>query len=116
MPIAIGWAIYKGSPANHDRKSCLDLAICSVGLRPFIESLVIDSKREHAVKRAIFKNGKFSVTFSDHFTFILRLSNLPRSKIRKEKDTRWNLRKEGGWDKYKKLTEEHSLKMINIID
>ena len=26
------------------------------------------------------------------------------------------MRKEGGWDKYKKLAEEHSVKMINIIE
>ena len=116
MPIATGGPFTRVDPADHDRKSCLDLAICSVGLRPYIESFVIDSKREHAVKRATYKNGKFGVTFSDHFTFILRLRNLPRSKMKTEKVARWNLRKEGGWAKYKKLAEEQSGKMIKIIE
>jgi hypothetical protein len=116
MPVATGGPFTRIDPADPNKKSCLDLAICSAGLRPYIESLIIDSKREHAMKRAICKRGKFCVTYSDHFSFILRLRNLPRSNVKTEKITRWNLRKEGGWARYKELAEEQSMKLINIIE
>ena len=58
MTNAKGGPFTRVDPADPNIKSCLDLLICSIGLRPFIESLIIDSNREHTMKRAVFKNGK----------------------------------------------------------
>ena len=96
MELARGGPFTRVDPADPREKSCLDLIIGSVGLRPYVESLVIDSNREHAMKRGVFKKGKFKVTFSDHFTIICKLKNLPGNSMRKEKVVRWNLKKEGG--------------------
>ena len=74
-------------PADPNNKSCLDLIICSAYLRPFIDKLIIDSNRNYAMKRAVFKDGKFKITYADHFTMILYM---------KKKLIRWNLKKEGG--------------------
>ena len=38
-------------------KSCLELVIVSVELVPFINELVVDSMREYAMKRFVFRNG-----------------------------------------------------------
>ena len=116
MTNAKGGPFTRVDPADPNIKSCLDLLICSIGLRPFIESLIIDSNREHTMKRAVFKNGKFCITYSDHFTLILKMKNLPRNHTRKEKQIRWNLKKQGGWELYKELAEEKSDKMIEVID
>ena len=75
MPVATGGPFTRVDPADPGNKSCLDLIICSVGLRPYIESLFIDRNREFAMKRAVVKNGKFSTICSDHFTFILKMKN-----------------------------------------
>ena len=55
--------------------------------------------------------------YSDHYSCLLTLINLPR--VRSKKITRqsvWNLNKEGGWESYKKLTEEYSEKIVNAIE
>ena len=103
-------------PADESSKSCLDLVICSRNLRPYIKKLLIDSERHHAMKRVVYKNGKFNFVFADHFSLILYLENLPGYGIRNEKVMRWNLQKEGGWERYKELAEESSEKVIAIAE
>ena len=116
MEVAVGGPFTRVDPVDGRDKSCIDLVICSVNLRPFIDRLFIDSGRRYAMKRVIFKDGNFRTIFSDHFTIILTLKNLPSAMIRREKMIRWNLQKEGGWDKYKELAEDRSKDMTKIIE
>ena len=89
--------------------SCLDMFVVSRELLPFVKKLQIDSQREMAVARAVKTGQKYQRVYSDHFTCIMTLSDLPKEKeIKQQKQTMWNLSKEGGWDKYKVLSEEYS--------
>ena len=47
-------------------KSCLDLAICSRDLVPFVKTVVIDNKRQFTPRRVIWKNKTFSSVYTDH--------------------------------------------------
>ena len=77
--------------------SCLDLFVISIGLRPYISSLIIDKELKFTPYRAKKKKKKFKMVYSDHFASILTLKNLPRKQERKEKKVKvWNLAKESG--------------------
>ena len=55
--------------------------------------------------------------YSDHYTCVLTLGNLPRVRERKEeKRVMWNLTKEGGWERYYLLTEEYSKVFEKIVE
>ena len=97
--------------------SCLDMFVVSRELLPFVKKLQIDSEREMAVSRAVKMGQKYQRVYSDHFTCILTLSDLPREKeIKQQKQTMWNLSKEGGWDEYKVLSDEHSESLEKMLD
>ena len=83
------------NPADPSDKSCIDLLICSVGLRPYIQSLLIDSNGKYAMKRPVIVKGRAKLIFTDHFTIILRMKNIPLAGRTKEKVVGWNLQKEG---------------------
>ena len=90
--------------------------VVSAELLPYVQSLVIDSKREMAVTRAVKVGTRFKEVPSDHFTCILTLTNLPRVQERKgEKQVVWNLEKEGGWNKYKILTDKYSKNLEQVV-
>ena len=116
LDIACGGPFTRVDPANANIKSCLDYFICSKNLRPYIKKLLIDSERKFALKRVIHKDGKFKAVLADHFTLVLYMDDLPGKSLRGEKVTRWNLKKEGGWDKYKELAKDVSQKVISIVE
>ena len=90
--------------------------VVSWELRPYVQSLVIDSRQELAVSRAVRVGRGFELVPSDHFTCILTLTNLPRVQDRKEENqVVWNLSKEGGWDKYKTLSDKYSDVLKNVV-
>ena len=97
--------------------SVLDMFVVSRELRPFVEKLVIDNKKEMTPARPIKKKGKFVMTYTDHFSGLLTFHGLQRTNgVKEVKEKRWNLAKEGGWDSYKKLCEEGSDKMKEVIE
>ena len=116
MDITSGGPFTRVDPADKDNESALDFFICSRNLRPYIKKLVIDSKRKHAMKRVVFKNGSFRTVFADHYTLIMYLKDLPGKALKREKMVRWNLRKEGGWEKYKVLAEDASKKVSALAE
>lgn len=91
-------------PSDPNKKSCLDYAIVSNALLPFIEEMIIDENKTFTPKR-IVKNGQDVST--DHLSFIIKFKDLPAaSKVpKKEEFTLWNTKKPGGWEKYKELME-----------
>ena len=92
--------------------------VVSAELLPYVQSLVIDSKREMAVTRAVKVGTRYEAVPSDHFTCILTLTDLPRvQESKSEKQVIWNIEKEGGWDKYLTLTDKYSYDLEkNVMD
>ena len=114
--------VVKGGPFTRKdpasgKLSCLDLFVISKELRPYVSSLMIDSKKEMAVARAVKQRGKPRLIYSDHFSCLLTFENLPRRRTRNEgmKKAVWNLGKEGGWQVYEDLTEKASKKVESVM-
>ena len=81
--------VVKGGPFTRKdpasgKLSCLDLFVISKELRPYVSSLLIDSKKEMAVARAVKQVGKPRLIYSDHFSCLLTLENLPRRQTKSE--------------------------------
>ena len=90
-------------PANPDKKSCLDLAIISKGLLPFVKKLVIDKAEKFSPIRAT--QGK--IIKPDHYPMILTFENMPGNnhKSKPEEIILLNTNKEGAWKDYSEATE-----------
>ena len=70
-----------------------------------------------AVSRAVKRGRSYNLVFSDRYTCLLTFQNLPRRREGKgEQKVVWNLEREGGWDRYKELTEEFSENLGRIIE
>ena len=110
-----GGPFTRQDPAN-GKLSCLDLFIATTNLRPYVKKLVIDSGGSLGIASTAMKKGKLVTTRSDHFPCILTLEGLPRLEQKKEKETKWNLAKEGGWNRYKLLLEEKCQELDTIIN
>jgi hypothetical protein len=118
----MGQGVVQGGPFTRKdpasgKESCLDLFVVSSELRPYVKSLMVDSDREITVSRAVRRGSGYQRVYSDHYTCILTLGNLPRVRERKEeKRVVWNLAKEGGWEQYSLLSEKYSEVLENIIE
>ena len=119
---ALGGEIVEGGPFTRrdpatGNESCLDLFIVSRELLPYVSKLTIDSGRKMAMSRAVRRGKSYDLVFSDHYTCLLTFNDLPRRREGKgNKDVIWNLAKEGGWGKYKELTEKFSDHFETAID
>ena len=118
----MGKEVVRGGPFTRkdpatNQMSCLDLFIVSSNLLPYVKELVIDSERKFAVSRAVKQGNSYKQVYSDHFSCFLTLTDLPRVRERREEDrVVWNLGKEGGWDKYKELTDKYSEALQEAVD
>ena len=110
-----GGPFTRQDPAN-GKLSCLDLFIATTNLRPYVKKLTIDSTGSLGIASTGVRKGKLVTTRSDHFPCILTLEGLPRVEQRKEKETRWNLAKKDGWNRYKELMEEECEEMEKVIE
>ena len=90
-------------------RSCLDLAICSPNLLPFVNKMVIDKDKQFTPRRVIWRKNKCSAVFTDHFPIELVFSNMPRRKTICVKSSTWNLGKPEGWKTYEELTEKAAI-------
>jgi hypothetical protein len=119
---SLGQDIVRGGPFTRKDpatggESCLDMFVVSRELVPYVKNMFIDSKRECTVGRAVKVGDSYQTIFSDHYTCILTLENLPSIHEKKtENKTIWNLAKEGGWDSYKELTEKYADSIEKAID
>ena len=118
----LGQDIVEGGPFTRKdpatgNKSCLDLFIVSRELLPFVKKLEIDSEQELAVGRAVKRGQNYEIVNSDHFTCFLTLSGLPRIQERKEENqVIWNLASEGGWERYRIISDKFSESLEKVID
>ena len=70
-----------------------------------------------AVSRAVKIGQNYERVFSDHYTCLLTFQGLPKGKEGKTtKKVLWNLAKEGGWERYKILTEQYSDSIKRAIE
>ena len=90
------------------KMSCLDLTIVSKGLYKYVENLIIDKDLSFTPWRM----DKKRVVYSDHFSCLLTLKNIPirvgTNGNAPPKTIRWNLKKKGGWDEYLRLTTNNN--------
>ena len=97
--------IVEGGP--HTRKdpatgstSCLDLFVVSRETLPFIKKLLIDNAQKMTPARATKKKGKVNLIYTDHYSLMLTLEDLPKKQEkREEKKSMLNISKENGWGK-----------------
>ena len=80
----LGSEIVKGGPYTRQdpdtgNQSCLDF-IVSKNMLPFIDTLVIDSDSKMTPARAVKHKKKYKLIYSDHFSCLLNLKNLPKKK------------------------------------
>ena len=120
-PEAVGGPFTREEPADahlpweNRRKSCLDLVAISKNLKPFYSSLKVNSRREITPKRIMMKKGRLIEKYTDHYSLVLQLKNLPRTGHQQKKEVRWNLMKPGGWKKYRELSDEKAVAMESVI-
>jgi hypothetical protein len=80
-----------------------------------VKSVVIDKERQFTPKRVISKKGEFLSVYTDHFTMEVKLSEMPKRKVKIDKISNWNLKKPGGWEAYKLLTDKAADKIEHAI-
>ena len=118
---AMGQEVVEGGPVTRvdpatGEGTALDMFIVSKELRPYVEKMVIDERREMTPARIVKKKGKFTKVYTDHHMVLLTLAGLPMAReVKDEKVMRWNLAKEGGWLKYSELCEERSEQIEKLI-
>ena len=85
-----------------------------------VSSLIVDRDRKYApcrvtsrkkkvspsIQEAGSKENNLALVYSDHYTLILKLMNLPKKRMEKAHECQWNLSKPGGWEKYQAMTAE----------
>ena len=116
LPLTTGGPFTWEQPGKEEVKSCLDLAIASAGLVPFVKTMVIDSERKFTPRRVTKKAGKAVIVYTDHYSVEVRLEGLPSNNVKPEKETQWNLHKPGSWDQYKRLTKEAAKKVKKVAE
>jgi hypothetical protein len=118
----MGEEVVEGGPFTRrdpatGNQSCLDLFIVSRELRPFVKKLKINSERIFTPARVVKERGVPRRVYSDHFSALLTLTDLPRGRnaatIRRKA---WNLKKDGGWNRYELLTDQYSEKIEDIVE
>ena len=101
---------------DSNRRSSLDLGIISASLIPFISKVIIDVDRKFTPRRVIKRKKGSRSIFTDHYSLKLELSGIPRNRKQDEIESTWNRGKPGGWEVYKRLTDEVADKIVEIIE
>ena len=103
-------------PGRGKMQSCLDLAIISSVLLPYVKKLVIDSSKMFTPRRVMRKKTGVVSTYTDHFSLEVVMEGLPTKQTTEHPKPRWNLAKPGGWERYEKLTEEAAEKIVRVVN
>ena len=67
--------------------------------------------------RVLKVKKKCKLVYSNHYPLLLTLASLPRKQDQEqgEQEVRWNLAREGGWSRYKSLSEEGD-KILEVVE
>ena len=95
-------------PSDTSKKAALDLCIISKELLKYVDSLVIDNGRGFTPFRSIDKKN---VKYTDHYSLLVSFKNIPllKNKVASQGIVRWNTNREGGWSKYKEMTNNNDI-------
>ena len=103
-------------PADPSHMSCLDLAIVSKNMLPYVTGMRVDSSRRITPKRVtVSRRGKMTVKHTDHFALEIKLK-IPEKPAENKNTAVWNLRKPGGWETYKKLTDDIAEDLEKLVE
>ena len=96
-------------------KSCLDLAIASKNLLPFVKCMLIDKKCNFTPRRIVWRKNAFTSVYTDHLPTEVELVGMPRRKTMVVKSSTWNLGKPEGWNMYNDLTNKAAERIEKIV-
>ena len=119
LPLAEGGPWTWVDRSDNEVKSCLDMGIMSAGLLPFLTTFLVDSDQKFTPRRMRRTRKGLKSIYSDHYSLELVLTGLPRARREKEQEREsctWNLRKEGGWERFKELTEVANVRVQTVLD
>ena len=100
-------------PKCVDKMSCLELVIISVDMLKYVDKLSIDKEFKMTACHPLSKN---KVVYPDHISVLLVFKGLPLKTSQAKAGAKfciWNTNKEGGWDKFKELTEDNE-KLLEV--
>ena len=95
--------------------SCLDLALGSTNLLPFIRKFEVDNSRMWAPRRVVSKNGVLTYTFTDHYSCKIDILMPASGGQAMVEEKRWNTNKPGGLEKYRDVSDDYAVRMKEII-
>ena len=101
---------------NKEIRSCLDLALASSNLLPFVKKMVIDVERKFTARRIIKKKTSTKTIFTDHYGVKVILEGMNMGQRMGKKEITWNLNKPGGWEDYERLTGEAAAKVKEVVE
>ena len=115
-----GLALAEGGPWTREDPgdgglSCLDLAIVSRNMLPYVKKMQVDSEKKFTPVRVTTSRRRMTLRPTDHFSLLLELW-LPRKERSHKRPTVWNKNKPGGWEAYKAMTEAVQSKMEKVIE
>ena len=115
LELAVGGPWTRKDPA-YGTLSCLDLAIGSANLLPFLKTMEVDSERRFTPYRVkVSRRGEIGSVYPDHYPVMLELE-MPTGTEVKEKERMWNVKKPGGWDNYKSTSDKYAEDIIKIVE
>ena len=78
---------------DSDKKSCLDLAIMSSSLIPFINKVEVDKDKKFTPRRVIKRKQTITSILTDHFSLIIEMKGIPKKLENDKIVASWNLGK-----------------------
>ena len=76
----------------------------------------VDKEKEFCGVKVGSAKGRHKVIRLDHFPIFVMLESMPKTKMKVQKESRWNLNKEGGWETYRSVMEEVSEELEAVVD
>ena len=101
---------------DNRRRSCLDLAIISISILPYLTKMEIDTERKITPRRVTKTKNGIKSTFSDHFSLKIQFKGIPKKEKEEKPKPKWNLNKPDGWVTYKSKSDKEAAKIEAIVD
>ena len=97
--------------------SCLDLALASDNLLPFVREVMVDSSRKFTPRRVVIgEGGSLVFKFTDHYPVVVVLEMPKDEGLKLKPEPHWNTHKPGAWEKYLVTSDEVAEMIESIVD